>query len=262
MNIVELGAGDGRKTKAILRALLDSGIEFEYIPVDISLKAMSSLFQAIQAAFVGESLKVHGIVGEYLECVEHVVSTRPGQRTAVLFIGSSIGNFKFAEAVEFLSAIKAKLTPRDFIFLGCDLVKDFETMRRAYSDSKGVTKKFNLNLLTRMNRELGTSFNEEQFEHLAFYNPRSGSMESYLIPTVPQRVTICAQSCSQKSGDGADELSFEVKAFEAIQTEWSHKFTMASISDLFRISGFDLTVKYIDKRDWFVDAVGYVPADE
>lgn len=189
---------------------------------------------------------------EYLEGVEHVVSTRPGQRTAVLFIGSSIGNFKFAEAVEFLSALKGKLLANDFLLLGCDLVKDLETMRRAYSDREGVTKEFNLNVLRRMNREVGTSFDEGVFQHHAFYNPRSGAMESYLIPRVAQRVTVC----ENENGKGGQ--SFEVGAHEAIQTESSHKFTDSSIDQLFQAVGMDLTAKYTDRREWFVDVVGYV----
>lgn len=270
INVVELGAGDGRKTKTLLEALLAQGVNFEYIPVDISRKAMANLFEAMGNFFKNDPLRVHGVIGDYLECVQHVVSAHPSRRTAVLFIGSSIGNFSIDNAVSFLKELRTKLQPRDLLLLGCDLQKDTETMTRAYSDSEGVTRDFNLNLLTRMNRELGTNFKFDNFEHLAVYNPKAGAMESYLLATKPHRVSMKSEEVltplpltlavsSHDSGHTAPAHEFAFRAFEPLYMECSYKYTIELVNEMLGSAGYQVSASYFDKRKWFMDSVSVVP---
>lgn len=265
INIIELGAGDGRKTKILLKALLSRGISFEYIPIDISRRAMANLFEAMGQFFKDDTLKVHGIVGDYLDAIEYVTSKYPSRKSALLFIGSSIGNFSRDGATAFLSKIKSKLHSGDVLLLGCDLRKDLETMRRAYSDEQGVTRNFNLNLLTRMNRELGTNFDLKNFEHFAAYNPNVGAMESYLIATKRHTVTMTTadednrhdQLTQQDSKPATYQFSF--KSFEPIYTECSFKYTPELVQEMLTEAGFNFKSEYLDERSWFVDAIAEVP---
>lgn len=263
INVVELGAGDGRKTKILLEALLSHKVKFEYIPIDISRKAMANLFEAMGTFFLNEALMVHGIIGEYLECVKHVISEHPSRRTAVLFIGSSIGNFSAKQAASFLKDLRAELQPRDILLLGTDLRKDTETMRRAYCDSAGVTKDFNLNLLTRMNRELGTNFEVGNFEHLATYNPNIGAMESYLLATKAHHISMSSEkksgAHSQNSGKLITSHKFAFKEFEPLYLECSHKYTIEIVTEMLQAAGYLMSAKYLDKRQWFMDSVSVVP---
>lgn len=262
INVVELGAGDGRKTKILLEALLAHGVNFEYIPVDISRKAMGNLFEAMGTFFKNKLLRVHGLVGDYLECVQHVVSAHPLRRTAVLFIGSSIGNFSIDSAVSFLKELRTKLHPQDLLLLGTDLRKDTETMTRAYSDSEGVTKDFNFNLLTRMNRELGTNFNLDNFEHLAVYNSNIGAMESYLLATKPHRVSMKSEELaagSKGSGKTAPAHEFAFGSFERLHMECAHKYTIELVNDMLESAGYHMSARYFDKHKWFMDSVSVVP---
>lgn len=268
VNFIELGAGDGRKTKILLQALLDHGVEFEYVPIDISRQAMADLFKAMGSFFKGQSLKVHGVVGDYMDGVQQVVAANPKHRNAVLFIGSSIGNFSSDKSIEFLSQLRAKLNPKDLLLLGCDLRKETETMRKAYADPEGVTREFNINLLTRMNRELGTNFDTENFEHLAFYNPKSSAMESYLLAKKEHHVIMPAnpeaESTDSSQAQRAEQVKvaykFSFKTYESIFMEYSHKYTVESVKDILRAAGLSVMTEYMDKREWFLDVVSIVPS--
>lgn len=266
VNVIELGAGDGRKSKIILRALLNQGLDFEYVPIDISRQAMAELFETMGSFFKNEALKIHGVVGDYMESVHHIVSAKPARRNVVMFIGSTIGNFHRDDAIAFLRQLRSNLRPDDSLLLGCDLRKDLETMRVAYSDSKGVTRDFNMNLLTRMNRELGADFDPSNFEHLAVYNPRIGAMESYLLAKRAHRVRINADinATADTSEEGRADFvkfshEFEFEAFEPMYLECSHKYTPDLAAGMLRAAGFDVEAEYFDERNWFVDSVATVP---
>jgi L-histidine Nalpha-methyltransferase len=253
LSVVELGAGDGRKTKILLRALLDAGLDFEYMPVDISCGAMRVLFATVSGEFQGEGLHVHGVVGEYVEALRYVGRRWPGRRTLVLFLGSSIGNFTREAAEEFLTEMRASLKERDMLLAGFDLKKDPEVLRRAYSDRHGVTRAFNLNLLTRLNREAGASFDTSAFGHLAVYNPVRGAMESYLLSRMEHDVKI----------DGK-VLHFE--RGEPILTEYSYKFLPEQVLAMAQKAGFTSIANYYGYGEvegsstaaiepWFMDAL-------
>lgn len=247
VNIVELGAGDGRKTKLLLRALLDAGVRFQYFPVDISSGAMYELFASLSAEFPADTLRAHGIVGEYTQSLSHVVEKWPGRRTVVLFLGSSIGNFTRDSAIDFLSDLRAVLRGGDMLLAGFDLKKDPEVLRAAYSDSGGVTRDFNLNLLTRLNREAGGTFDVSQFQHLGLYNPVRGAMESYLI---------------SRKGQSAQVAGVEVffDAGEPILTEYSYKYLPKDVLSMTHKAGFESVTNYYDKKRWFMDALLAVPS--
>lgn len=246
VNIVELGAGDGRKTKLLLRSLLDAGVRFQYLPVDISRGAMVELFAALLAEFPADALRMHGIVGEYSESMAHILNTWPSRRTLVLFLGSSIGNFTRDSAIDFMSDLRAVLRPGDMFLAGFDLKKDPEILRRAYSDEGGVTRDFNLNLLTRLNRELDANFDIAQFQHLAVYNPVRGAMESYLLSRKDQNVLVSGGNIFFDAG-------------EPILTEYSYKYLPKDIFSMTRKAGFESVKNFYDEKSWFMDSLLIVP---
>jgi L-histidine Nalpha-methyltransferase len=251
-NLVELGAGDGHKTKVVLREMLDAGLEFEYMPVDISRGAMNELFCTVFDEFYNldknSALRVHGVVGDYMHAVEHITAEWQDRRTVILFLGSSIGNFDSSCATVFLRSLQLRMKPRDMLLVGFDLEKDTSVLVSAYSDASGVTRDFNLNLLKRLNRELLASFDECGFEHRAVYNPVRSAMESYLISLRKQTVDI----------GGGTVVEFERD--EAILTEYSHKYTVSKIMAMTTDAGFREVATYSDIRKWFVDVLVEVPS--
>lgn len=249
LNVVELGAGDGRKTSLLLNALNSAGVDFTYIPIDISCGAMTSLFQGISTEFKS-SLKMHGVVGDYLEGLDWVTNIWPERRMLVLFLGSSIGNFSTDCAVTFLRNVRGSLKKRDLLLAGFDLKKDPSVMLRAYSDSKGLTRDFNLNLLLRLNREVNANFDPSCFRHLARYNPDLGAMESYLVATKEHDVTVAGKIVHFGSG-------------EAICTEYSYKYVPEQALAIAHDAGFQSVGNFYgfadttgcQKEPWFLDAL-------
>lgn len=187
VNVIELGAGDGRKTKVLLDVLLRLEVPFEYFAVDISRKAVDFITERMALVF-GNRVSVHGVVADNHEGLNFVRRRKPGRKNVVLFLGSSIGNYDMRGAETFLTGIRESLNPGDRLFVGFDLKKDPEIMRRAYSDAKGVTAAFNFNLLTRINHELTADFQPECFYHVANYNVHLGAMESWLLSAKDQDV--------------------------------------------------------------------------
>lgn len=221
---------------------------------------MSDMFESLRVHFGNSDLTVHGVVGDYIECLDHIVSAHPTRKTVVMFIGSSIGNFSSTQGIKFLQQIREKLNPGDMLLLGCDLVKDCEIMRKAYFDSKGVTSAFNLNLLSRMNRELGTDFSEEDFEHLAVFNPHTSAMESYLLAKRDLQVNMkIPESLLDTQIIEKDTYQFNFRQAEAIHMEFSQKYTMNTVNNLLSEAGYEITIHYCDGRRWFVDVLSTVP---
>lgn len=262
MNIIELGAGDGRKTEIFLKALLSQKVKFEYIPVDISRKAMTDLLHNMKMAFLGQTVRVHGFIGDYLECLKYISSKFKSRKTAVLFIGSSIGNCTLDEADSFLQSIRSKLKPKDVLLLGTDLRKDIQTMRSAYSDAAGITKEFNLNVLRRSNGTLGTNFDVNNFEHVAVYNSLAGCMESYLVCTRSHQVSMrpgkYLSARMQTNHGNVTSLDFMFQKSERIHMEHSYKYTPAQVCEILQKAGFEIKDQYFDSREWFVDTISVV----
>jgi L-histidine Nalpha-methyltransferase len=244
LDIVDLGAGDGRKTNIVLEAALQQISDVRYVPIDISEAAMAGLVKATAAKFKG--LKVGGLVGEYFDGL-HFLSQGSDTRNLVLFLGSNVGNFSKVQARVFLRQLWEALNPGDLVLIGFDLKKDIELLLSAYNDSKGVTAKFNVNLLARINNELGGDFDLSRFRHYATYDVFSGAMESYIVSMEEQTVQI------------ADlYTTFDFKPWEPIHTEYSYKFLQSDIDHLADATGFNVLSQFHDSRGWFVDSLWQV----
>jgi L-histidine N-alpha-methyltransferase len=244
--LVELGAGDGGKTKILLRGFLRAGLQFEYLPVDICEEALVELTGSLHRQIPDREMRVHGIVAEYFDALS-LLGRRPAERTVVLFLGSNIGNFEPRQARRFLRSVRRALSPGDRLLIGFDLKKDPEVLTRAYNDARGVTREFNFNLLARINRELGGEFDRKQFCHHGAYNVRLGRMESWLVSLQDQQVAIA-------------ELGrvFHFRRGEGIHVECSYKYDLPQIERLAAASGFEVRRQFFDRRQWFVDSLWHV----
>lgn len=238
--LVELGAGDGAKTKLLLRELLRTGRAFTYAPVDISAGAMTGLVDALQHEL--PELRVAPVVANYASALTQL-RTRPGGK-AVLFLGSNIGNFNPAERLDFLRQLAAPLAPADRLLIGFDLQKDPRRIRAAYDDAQGVTAAFNLNLLTRLNRELEADFDLAHWQHYTDYNPVNGAVRSFLVSTRAQQVRIAAL-----------DKTVYFAAWEVIHTENSYKFTLPQIEEMAAEAGVRVVTSFTDAAADFADVV-------
>ena len=240
-NLIELGSGDGTKTIPFMEGLRRAGREFQYIAIDISAGAMETLHENLQKRVPWISF--HGVVADYFSGLDWL-RTNSNRRGVVLFLGSNIGNFSAERARGFLGHVREELNEGDMFVLGADLKKDMTRIQRAYNDSRGVTALFNLNLLERINRELGANFQSDQFDFHSYYNPVMGAVESYIVSLCDQTVRI----------DALDE-EFHFHAFEAIHTEYSHKYRLDEIEGMANASGFSVTRHFQDTKRDFVDSL-------
>ena len=162
VDVVDLGAGDGAKTMLLLERLREAGAGVRYVPIDISEDAMRGLCERVEARF--PDIPVSGVVGEYIPALRWL-STQDARPRLLLFLGSNLGNFDKPRARAFLRRLWSGLKTGDRVFVGFDLKKDIELLLAAYNDKDGVTRAFNLNLLSRINRELDGNFKVDQFRH-------------------------------------------------------------------------------------------------
>jgi dimethylhistidine N-methyltransferase len=241
LDVVDLGAGDGSKTLGLIAQLQAAGAQVRYVPVDISEGAMISLHAIAEKRIPG--LEIQGVVGEYVAGLRWLASQDERQRL-VLFLGSNIGNFDKPRARAFLRRIWSGLQTGDHLLVGFDLKKDIEVLLAAYNDKDGVTRAFNLNLFTRINRELGGDFDLDLWRHYGTYNVFSGAMESYLVSQIEQSVYV--ESLRQ---------SFDFQAWEPIHTEYSYKYLPRDIGSLADSTGFEIRARYCDRDEWFCDAL-------
>ncbi len=241
LNLIELGAGDGKKTKIIIEEFLSKSVQFHYIPIDISVSAMEGLLKDFNSDFT--TLKIKGIVSDYFNGIKWL-SNLTTRQNLVLFLGSNIGNFNLLEISTFLSSLWHTLNNNDLILIGFDLKKDIRKMEDAYNDSSGVTALFNLNLLKRINRELKGEFDIAKFRFYSTYDVVDGAIKSYLISQDRQEIYI-------------DELkrSFSFKEWEPIHTESSHKFSIEDIEELAEQNKFEVIEHYFDPEKQFTDSL-------
>jgi len=240
-NLVELGAGFSRKTTTLLEHFAASKLDFQYVPIDISQSAMRSLIHALDEHF--PHLEVNGLVTDYFNGLKWL-NNRLKRKNLVLFMGSSIGNFTHAENCVFLRNLWNCLNHDDVVLIGFDLKKDIDMLLRAYNDAQGVTREFNLNLLHRVNRELGGNFDVSKWRHFGTYDVFSGGMESYLVSLEKQSVFI------EKIGRW-----FEFEAWEPIHTEYSYKYLVSEIEQLSGETGFEIYEHLFDSRHYFTDSM-------
>ncbi len=239
-DLVELGAGDGFKTKILLRHFTERDAHFRYVPIDISNHALSGLTRSIAAEF--PDLEVAPVPGEYFRALHSLQGSTA--RKAVLFLGASIGNFTFDQALHFLRDLRETLNQGDQVLIGFDLKKNPREILAAYNDSQGVTRDFNLNLLKRINRELGADFTLSQFEHYPLYDPQTGEAKSFLVSKCAQEVAVPQLGKTFHFEDG-----------ETIHTEISRKYSLSEIALLAELAGFSPVQNFTDPKNRFVDAL-------
>jgi dimethylhistidine N-methyltransferase len=235
ISLVELGSGSATKTRLLIEALLREHGSLSYIPVDISPSALEA--SALQLLDDYKRLEIRAIAGEYQDGLRRI--RRDSQRPKlILWLGSSIGNLDRSSAERFVSNLRGGMNLEDRLLLGIDLRKDRSVLESAYDDSRGVTARFNRNLLARINRELGGHFDVETFDFQAIYDEAGGKVISHLRSQRDQTVRI-------------DDLGLDVEfaAGETIHTENSFKYSWAEIDVLARCTGFALEEHWLDAKN-------------
>ena len=237
--LVELGSGAARKTRALLDAAERLGLGCRYVPFDVSEGMLRR--SAVQLLAAYPWLRVHGVVGDY---DLHLDRIPPGERRLIVFLGGTIGNFTDGEAVSFLSRLAATMGPGDRLLLGTDLVKDRAVLHAAYNDAAGITAAFNKNLLHVINRELEADFDDERFDHVAFFHEGLQQIEMHLRAREAMEGSIRKLGLRVAFADG-----------ETIHTEISRKFTRDTVADLYRRSGLALEAWHVPENDHFAISV-------
>lgn len=239
--LVELGAGDGTKTKVLMQYFLSQGVDFTYSPIDISGHVLAQLKDNIQGEL--PNLKIESLEGDYFDALAEL-NTNHNMKEVVFFLGSTIGNFERDEVIGFIKKLGGQLNSGDLLFLGVDLMKDPKKILAAYNDEKGITKAFNLNLLSRMNKELGANFNIEEFDHFPTYDPITGETKSYLV-----------SRCEQKVFFAHLNKYIHFKAWEPIYMEISQKFSFNMLEDLAENTDFKIVANFEDLQVDYVNTV-------
>lgn len=237
ITLVEMGSGSASKTRLIIEALLRRQSELLFMPVDISASALESSSRILLQSY--PRLTIEAYAADYFAGLAEL-GKKPRGRTLALFLGSNISNFDREEALRFLRAMRSVLNKGDALLLGADLKKDPKILEAAYNDALGVTSAFNLNVLARINRELGGTFDLRNFKHRAFYNEAAERIEIYIESLISQRVRI-------------EQLDLEVEfaAGELIHTENSYKYDRAGIARLANEIGFEHARTWLDSQERF-----------
>lgn len=221
--LVELGSGSSTKTRHIIDAMMESGSGVEYVPIDIS-DSLEGGAGSLAADY--PELTITGVVDTYERGLE-LVRGMGGPSNLVVFLGSSLGNMSPDASASFLRMVRSSMGPRDLFLVGLDMVKDPETLEAAYNDRWGVTARFNMNMLARINRDLGANFSLADFAHYAIYNGQDRRIEMYLRSKKDQTVDI--------PGAG---ITITLRENELIHTENSYKYTVPQIRAMAAESGF------------------------
>lgn len=238
-DLIELGAGDATKSSFLLKYLLSKKADFTYMPIDISANILSFLNDKLDKDL--PELNIIGFEGEYFEMLSTAAASS-ARRKIVLFLGSNIGNMEKEEAFAFCQNLRNHLSLGDIVIIGFDLKKNPQTILDAYNDKAGITAAFNLNLLSRINRELDADFDKDKFKHYQTYDPIIGACRSYLV---------CSENLTVRIGK---ELIHFTKD-EPVFMELSQKYSLAECECMAKDSGF-ASLKYImDSKSWFTDAV-------
>ncbi|MBS1530935.1 MAG: L-histidine N(alpha)-methyltransferase [Bacteroidetes bacterium] len=239
-DLIELGAGDATKSSHLLKYLLEQKADFTYLPIDISGNVIEMLNKTLPDRLPG--LKINGLNGEYFDMLK-VAADISNRRKVVLFLGSNIGNMTLEDAQAFCKKLREHLSEGDMVLMGFDLKKNPRTVLAAYNDSEGITKRFNLNLLERINRELNADFHLSKFDHYPVYDPETGACKSYLISLEDQEVTI----------NNRERIHF--RKDEYIYMEISQKFTLLQTEQIADNAGFKAVDCFFDSKKWFLDAI-------
>ncbi|MER3374069.1 MAG: L-histidine N(alpha)-methyltransferase [Allomuricauda sp.] len=240
-SLFELGAGDGKKTKILLRHLVERNIPFDYRPIDISQNALNELETALHNEI--PEVVINPLQGTYFDTLRDIGNSN-GRRKVILFLGSNIGNLLHPQAVEFLKNMRDAINTDDLIFMGFDQKKNPQTILDAYNDKTGITEAFNKNILARINKEMGGNFDLDQFLHWEVYDPQTGTAKSYLVSKEKQMVWI-------------ESLDLEVpfKRWETIHTEISQKYDDEVVAWLAGEAGLHIATSFSDEEENYKDYV-------
>ena len=232
-HVVEYGSGSGHKTEQLLEGLHDP---VAYTPIEISRSTV--LASTARLAHVFPRIEMLPVCADFTQSVELPEPGREPRHTLVFFPGSTLGNFTHHEAIALLGSMRTTMGARGQALIGIDLDKDTAMLEAAYNDAAGVTAQFTLNLLARLNREIGSDFELDGFRHRAAYARARGRIETFLVSQRAQDVTVAGRG-------------FHFAADEAMQVEYSHKYTDAGFDELARAAGLQVVARWNAPRDWF-----------
>jgi len=238
--LVELGAGDGQKTLHLLEGLLAAGYDFTYVPVDISANVLKKLESRLTGHL--PELKITPKNGDYFEQLNILYETETPR--VVLYLGSNLGNLTDDKSAIFMEELSDRLKSRDRLILGVDQIKSADIILPAYNDVDGVTAAFNLNLLARINRELGGEFDLSLFKHVPEYSEKTGIAASYLVSLREQTIRIEALDRSFHFAEGG-----------RIHTEISRKYNLNIVDNIIKNTHFQISKVMRDSQDYFLDIV-------
>ena len=240
LSIIELGNGNSLKTRILLQPFLANLKKVCYFPIDVSLKMLKKSVKDLSKEYV--NLGIFGICSDYVSGLMKIndfmkMKNNIPKNKLIIFLGSSIGNFDPKEAKNFLYSLKRYIRQEDALLIGIDLEKDKTILDKAYNDKKGITAKFNLNILARINRELDGEFKLSSFEHKSFYSIHKHRIEMHLVSKLDQQVRV-----------GAIEKSFHFKKGETIHTENSYKYSQNNLNELVENAGLEVIQSFTDPR--------------
>lgn len=236
ISIVELGAGTATKTGTLLDAFAARQMRVKYFPVDISSTALADAKKRVREQC--PSAVVRPVVADFSDGFDFLRDI--AGHKLLLYLGSSIGNFDWKDAVDLLAKVREQLSPGDALLLGTDMAKPANILLPAYDDAQGVTAQFSKNILVRLNRELGADFDVDSFRHVAEWNAAQSRMEIFLESARPRQVNL-----------GVLRRAIYFRPGERIHTENSYKYTMPMVERLLCVSGFKLQKSWFDRQDWF-----------
>lgn len=236
-DLIELGAGNGKKTKVILKYMSENDFDFTYKPIDISDDALKTLSMSLSKEL--PQLKVEPEVGEYFKVLENLKEYNT-RKKVILFLGSNIGNLLHEQAVDFLSKLKDSMLEKDMLFIGFDQKKHPQKILNAYNDDTDITAAFNKNILSRINKELEADFDTGKFLHWETYDPETGTAKSFLVAKEAMQVNI-------KKLD--KKINFN--QWESLHTEISQKYDDQIIAWLSEKASLKVTQSFSDKNNDF-----------
>ena len=243
--LIELGSGSSKKTRYLFNEIMKKQNQLYYFPIDISFNFLNSIVSDLENSVI--NIIVKGIPADYINGINHCNNILFENNLEIkkicrliVFLGSSIGNFEIDDARNFLKEIRFQITNDDYLLIGFDLDKDISLLESAYNDSEGVTAMFNLNLLKRINKELGGNFIIENFSHRSFYNKEKKRIEMHILSSKKQQVFIASLN-----------KQFDFEKDETIHTENSYKYSLKDIDRLISRAGFSIEKEFYDENNWY-----------
>ena len=243
ISVIELGNGNSQKTRILLRPFLANWKNVSYFPIDVSLKMLKKSIRDLSREY--SNLRIFGVCSDYVKGLIKINEFMKFKRNIpdkrlIIFLGSSIGNFDPKEASAFLYSLSKYIRNDDALLIGFDLEKDKSILEKAYNDKKGITSQFNLNLLSRINKELDGGFELSSFEHKSFYNLHEHRIEMHLESKLDQKVRI-----------GAIGKEFHFKEGETIHTENSYKYSKNRLYGLVKNAGLQVIANFTDPKNQY-----------